>query len=64
MDAALLARNMHGAALVACYEETIEELPDGANPDLYWLISIESVCSKQKIDRLPIHGEATIRLCR
>ena len=49
-DAALLARNMHGAALVACYEETISELPEGANPDLYWLISIESVRSKQKIE--------------
>lgn len=49
-DAALLARNMHGAELVACYEETIAELPEGANPDLYWLISIESVRSKQKIE--------------
>lgn len=49
-DTVLLARNMHGAALVQCYEETISELPEGANPDLYWLISIESVRSKQKIE--------------
>lgn len=49
-DAELIARNEHGAELVACYEQTIEELDEGINPDIYWLISIESVIHKQKIE--------------
>lgn len=49
-DTELIARNRHGSALVQCYEETIAEQEEGINPDIYWLISIESVRSKQKIE--------------
>lgn len=49
-DTELIARNRHGSALVQCYEETIAEQEEGVNPDIYWLISIESVRSKQKIE--------------
>ena len=49
-DAELIARNQHGSALVRCYEETIAEQEEGVNPDVYWLISIESVRSKQKLE--------------
>ena len=49
-DEELLARNRHGTELVQCYEDTIAEQEDGVNPDVYWLISIESVRSKQKLE--------------
>ncbi len=49
-DAELLARNQHGIELVEHYEETIEKQPDGVKPDIYWLISIESVRENQKIE--------------
>lgn len=49
-DEELIARNRHGTELAACYEETIAELDEGVNPDIYWLISIESVLHKQKIE--------------
>ncbi len=49
-DTELIARNRHGSALVQCYEETIAEQEEGINPNIYWLISIESVRSKQKIE--------------
>ena len=49
-DAELIERNRHGTALVQHYEETIAKQDDGVEPDIYWLISIESVRSKQKIE--------------
>lgn len=49
-DDELIARNQHGTELVEYYEETIDSLEEGVNPDIYWLISIESVRSKQKIE--------------
>ena len=49
-DEELIARNKHGTELVQCYEETIDSLEEGVNPDIYWLISIESVRSKQKVE--------------
>lgn len=49
-DEELLARNRHGTELVQCYEDTIAEQEEGVNPDIYWLISIESARSKQKLE--------------
>ncbi len=51
-DAELIARNQHGTELVQHYEETIDDLPEGVNPDIYWLISIESVREKQDLDEI------------
>lgn len=51
-DAELVARNQHGTALVQHYEDTIDGLPEGVNPDIYWLISIESVREKQDLDEI------------
>lgn len=51
-DAELVARNQHGTELVQHYEETIDNLPEGVNPDIYWLISIESVREKQDLDEI------------
>ena len=51
-DAELIARNQHGTALVQHYEDTIDGLPEGVNPDIYWLISIESVREKQDLDEI------------
>ena len=51
-DAELLARHEHGTALTQHYEETIAEQPEGVNPDIYWLISIESVRAKQDLDEI------------
>lgn len=51
-DAELIARNQHGTELVQHYEDTIADLPDGVNPDIYWLISIESVREKQDLDEI------------
>lgn len=51
-DDELIARNRHGTELVQHYEETIDDLPDGVNPDIYWLISIESVREKQDLDEI------------
>lgn len=49
-DAELIARNRHGTVLVQHYEDTIANQPEGVKPDVYWLISIESVRSRQKIE--------------
>ena len=49
-DAELILRNRHGARLTECYMETIADLPEGAEPDFYWLVSIESVRSKQRVE--------------
>ena len=51
-DAELIARNQHGTELVQHYETTIDEQPEGVNPDIYWLISIESVREKQDLDEI------------
>ena len=51
-DAELIARNQHGTELVQHYEDTIDDLPEGVNPDIYWLISIESVREKQDLDEI------------
>lgn len=49
-DAELIARNQHGSALVQCYEKTIANQEEGVSHHIYWLISIESVRSKQKLE--------------
>lgn len=49
-DAELIARNRHGTELVQHYEDTIANQPEGVKPDIYWLISIESVRSRQKVE--------------
>ena len=51
-DSELIARHEHGTALTQHYEETIEQQPEGVNPDIYWLISIESVRAKQDLDEI------------
>lgn len=51
-DAELIARNRHGTELAQYYEDTIAEQPEGVNPDIYWLISIESVRKKQNLDEI------------
>ena len=51
-DAELITRHEHASALVQHYEDTIAEQPEGVNPDIYWLISIESVRSKQDLDEI------------
>ena len=51
-DAELVARNQHGTELVQHYEDTIDDLPEGVNPDIYWLISIESVREKQDLEEI------------
>ncbi len=51
-DDELIARNQHGTELVQHYEETIAEQPEGVNPDIYWLISIESARNKQDLDEI------------
>lgn len=51
-DAELIARNQHGTELVQHYEDTIAGQPEGVNPDIHWLISIESVRKKQNLDEI------------
>ncbi len=51
-DDELIARNQHGTELVQHYEDTIADQPEGVNPDVYWLISIESVREKQDLDEI------------
>lgn len=51
-DAELIARNRHGTELAQYYEDTVAEQPEGVNPDIYWLISIESVRKKQNLDEI------------
>ncbi len=51
-DTELINRHEHVSALVQNYEDTIAEQPEGVNPDIYWLISIESVRSKQELDEI------------
>lgn len=48
----IVARSRHADALVEYYEEKIEELKEekGITPDIYWLISIESARSRQKLE--------------
>lgn len=49
-DAELIERNKHGTALMQHYESVIEKQEEGVNTDIYWLVSIESVRSKQKLE--------------
>lgn len=51
-DTELITHHEHASALVQHYEDTIAEQPEGVNPDIYWLISIESVRSKQDLDEI------------
>lgn len=53
-DEELAARNQHSAELVQCYKETIAGLEEGAMPDMYWLIVIESVRSRQDVESISI----------
>lgn len=48
----IVARSRHADALVEYYEEKIEALKEekGVTPDIYWLISIESARSRQKLE--------------
>lgn len=48
----IVERSRHADALVEYYEEEIDELEEdkGIKPNLYWLISIESARSKQKLE--------------
>lgn len=49
-DVDLKARNIHGTEITAYYEEIYEKQPKGLNVDICWLISIESVLHKQKVE--------------
>lgn len=49
-DEELIARNKHADEIMQMYEEQLEEQPDGVNPDISWLVSIESVLHKQKVE--------------
>lgn len=51
-DAALKARNMHGTEITEYYEEQYEKQPEGVNPNICWLISIDSVLHKQKVESI------------
>lgn len=51
-DAELIERNKHGTELVQHYDDTIARQPEGVNPDVYWLISIESVRGKQNLNEI------------
>lgn len=53
-DEELAVRNQHAAELVQCYKETIAGLEEGAAPDMYWLIVIESVRSRQNVESISI----------
>ena len=58
-DTELKARNEHGSKIAQHYEKVIDEQEEDVNPDMYWLISIESVRTKQKIEDI---SEADVRL--
>ncbi|MDD6736422.1 MAG: C39 family peptidase [Clostridiales bacterium] len=49
-DTDLIARNRHGSELVAEYHTEIDACPGGVSPDIYRLIAIESVRSRQNIE--------------
>lgn len=48
-NADLIARNEHGAELAAYFYELAEQLPDGAAPDVEYLICIQSVLAEQDV---------------
>ena len=45
----LIARNEHGAEMVAYFYELAEQLPVGAAPDVEYLICIQSVLTEQDV---------------
>lgn len=49
-DRELIARNVYAGEIVQMYETRLEEQPEGVKPDILWLISIESVLHKQKVE--------------
>lgn len=51
-DAELIARNQHGNELVESYTQIISEQETGVNPDVDWLISIESVLHRQDVESI------------
>lgn len=51
-DAELIERNRRGSALVQQYNDEIQACPPGVNPDIYRLISIESVRSRQNVQNI------------
>ena len=51
-DAELISRNQHGTELANHYDEVCEEW--NVNPDIHWLIAIESVENKQNIEDISL----------
>ena len=51
-DAQLLARNIHGTMVTEYYHELYEQQPPGLDVNICWLISIESVLHKQKVEEI------------
>lgn len=51
-DTELIARNVHGTEITQYYAELYDEQPEGVNVDVCWLISIESVLHKQKVEEI------------
>lgn len=51
-DAELIERNRRGSALVQQYNDELQACPPGVNPDIYRLISIESVRSRQNVQNI------------
>lgn len=48
-NADLIARSEHGAEIAAYFYELAEQLPEGAAPDVEYLICIQSVLSEQDV---------------
>ena len=48
-NADLIARNEHGAELAVYFYELAEQLPEGAAPDVEYLICIQSVLAEQDV---------------
>lgn len=51
-DTELIERNRRGSALVQQYNDELQACPPGVNPDIYRLISIESVRSRQNVQNI------------
>lgn len=51
-DEDLIKRNVHASEIASYYEETYKKQPEGLKTDICWLISIESVLHKQKVENI------------
>lgn len=51
-DEELIQRNEYGAELVSTFESVLSSQEEGVNPDMNWLIVIESVRSKQDVEKI------------